>query len=75
MNIGGDSWANEQLTYTLPEEYTPGIEVTAPLVTANGASTTGYVRVQTDGKIIVGNYGGTGSTDVRQGFVMYPKDF
>ena len=70
-----DSWATETLTYRLPEAYRPGMPVSAPLLTTNGASTTGMVTVNADGTIVVRNAGGAGSSDSRSGFVMYPIGF
>ena len=70
-----DPWASEVLSYVLPEAYRPGIVVQGPLQTANGASTTGALVVNTDGRIEVRNMGGPGSTDTRFGMVVYPVDF
>lgn len=70
-----DSWATERLSYTLPAAYRPGITVQGPLQTANGASTTGTVVVNTDGSIDVKNVGNAGSTDQRFGMVVYPVSF
>lgn len=70
-----DPWASERLSYILPAAYRPGITVQGPLQTANGASTTGAVVVNTDGSIDVKNVGSSGSTDQRFGMVVYPVGF
>lgn len=72
VTTGNGSWDRSTCPYTLPEEYCPSISTTAPVVTGNGGSWTGYISVSTDGKIILGNYGNGGSSDKRRGFLMYP---
>lgn len=69
---GSGSWDKSSCPYTLPEKYRPSISVTAPVVTGNGASWTGYISVGINGQIILGNYGSSGSSDKRRGFLMYP---
>lgn len=66
------SWSKSNCPYTLPKEYCPSISTTAPVVTGNGGSWTGYISVGTSGNIILGNYGNSGSGDKRRGFLMYP---
>lgn len=72
VTTGNGSWDGATCPYTLPEEYCPSISTTAPVITGNGGSWTGYISVNTAGKIIVGNYGNSGSADKRRGFLMYP---
>lgn len=72
VTTGNGSWDGSTCPYTLPEEYCPSISTTAPVVTGNGGSWTGYISVNTAGKIVVGNYGNSGSGDKRRGFLMYP---
>jgi hypothetical protein len=69
---GSGSWDKSSCPYTLPEKYRPSISVSAPVVTGNGGSWTGYISVGTNGNIILGNYGSSGSNDKRRGFLMYP---
>lgn len=72
VTTGNGSWDGATCPYTLPEEYCPSISTTAPVITGNGGSWTGYISVSTAGKIVVGNYGNSGSGDKRRGFLMYP---
>lgn len=72
VTTGNGSWDTSTCPYTLPEEYCPSISTTAPVVTGNGGSWTGYISVSTNGKIVLGNYGNGGSSDKRRGFLMYP---
>lgn len=72
VTTGNGSWDGSTCPYTLPEEYCPSISTTAPVITGNGGSWTGYISVSTAGKIVVGNYGNSGSGDKRRGFLMYP---
>lgn len=72
VTTGNGSWDGATCPYTLPEEYCPSISTTAPVITGNGGSWTGYISVSTAGKIVVGNYGNKGSGDKRRGFLMYP---
>lgn len=72
VTTGNESWDESTCPYTLPEEYCPSISTTAPVITGNGGSWTGYISVSTAGKIVVGNYGNSGSGDKRRGFLMYP---
>lgn len=66
------SWSKSNCPYTLPKEYCPSISTTAPVVTGNGGSWTGYISVGVSGNIVLGNYGNSGSGDKRRGFLMYP---
>ena len=70
--LEGSSWATTVCPYTLPKQYCPSTRLLAPVVVANGGSTTGYIQVGTDGIIKFGNYGSNGSSDSRFGFLMYP---
>ena len=72
VTTGNGRWDVSICPYTLPEEYRPSMDTTAPAVTEEGGSCTGYVSVSTTGKITVGNNGGSGSTGKRRGIVMYP---
>lgn len=69
---GNGTWDMSTCPYTLPEEYRPSMDITAPAVTEEGGSCTGYISVSTTGKITVGNNGGKGSANKRRGIVMYP---
>lgn len=72
VTTSNGSWDKSTCPYILPEEYCPSISTTAPVVTGNGGSWTGYISVSTAGKIVLGNYGNSGSGDKRRGFLMYP---
>ena len=69
---GNGPWDTSTCPYTLPEEYRPSMNTTAPAVTEEGGSCTGYISVSTTGKITVGNNGGSGSASKKRGIVMYP---
>ncbi len=51
--------------YTVPSELRPAVEVLSACVTQNGDSGAGFIRVTSDGKISVGQLGGTGSREPR----------
>jgi hypothetical protein len=72
VTTSNGGWDKSTCPYILPEEYCPSISTTAPVVTGNGGSWTGYISVSTAGKIVLGNYGNSGSGDKRRGFLMYP---
>lgn len=74
VKTGSGSWDSTECPYTIPSGKRPTIEVFAPVVTSNGDSTTGSLRVNATGKIIVQNNGGTGSANVRYGFIMWPSN-
>lgn len=51
--------------YTVPSELRPAVEVLSACVTQNGDSGAGFIRVTSDGKISMGQLGGTGSREPR----------
>lgn len=70
VRTGPDSWDSVTCPYTLPEQYRPVHSSWAPLVTANGGSTTGVLQIGTDGRISVGNFGSSGSKSERFGICV-----
>lgn len=74
VKTGSGSWDSTTCPYTIPSGKRPTIEVFAPVVTSNGRSTTGSLRVNVTGKVTVQNNGGTGSADARYGFIMWPSN-
>ena len=72
VSTGTGSWDNTRCPYVIPSQYRPTITVAAPVITANGVSTTGGIDVGSDGTITVSNYGSTGSSDSRSGVLMWP---
>lgn len=70
---GSGSWDSTTCPYVLPEKYRPSLShITAPVVTTNGSSWTGYLVVNSQGQIMVSNRGNAGSTDARYGVLIYP---
>ena len=72
--LKSDLWSSTLCPYTIPAGYRPPFTIQMHMGTANGASTPGYMTVFSDnGKIQVGNYGSSGSSEVRYGgFACYP---
>lgn len=70
VTTGSGSWDSVTCPYQLPEQYKPIYTSWAPLITANGGSTTGVVQVEMDGRIKVLNYGSSGSKNQRFGICM-----
>lgn len=66
------SWASVSCPTKIRSGYRPLVEVSAPLLTENGASNTGLVVILPDGSITVKNMGSTGSTGKRRGNVSWP---
>lgn len=68
------SWSSTLCPYTIPADYRPPFNIQMHMGTANGGSTTGYMTVfSNNGKIQIGNYGNSGSSEVRYGgFACYP---
>lgn len=72
ISTGLGEWDTTQCPYVLPAKYRPSYTVYAAALTASGTSTTGYMSVENNGKIYVGNMGGSGSEGSRDGFICYP---
>lgn len=72
VRIENGSWAYAIWSSTIRSEYRPVVELTAPLSTDNGGSTTGLLSIKSDGQVIVKNMGGSGSGDSRRGSVCWP---
>lgn len=69
---GSDSWASVVCPTKVRDGYRPPVEVSAPLMTENGASNTGLVVIVPDGTIAVKNMGSKGSDGKRRGNVSWP---
>ena len=65
------AWASVTCPYTIPSEYRPHREYSAPLVTTNGGSWTGAVTVNPNGSIAAKNLGNAGSRDTRNGSITW----
>jgi hypothetical protein len=66
------SWASAVCPTKIREGYRPLTEVSAPLMTENGASNTGLIVVVPEGTISVKNMGSSGSAGKRRGNVSWP---
>lgn len=72
VKIGSGSWDSAQWGKTIREAYRPKIEMSSPLMVANGGSNTGFLVVTTGGVVSVKNMGHNGSSDTRSGSVCWP---
>lgn len=70
--IESGSWAAAEFSDRVKPACRPAVEVSAPLNTENGSSTTGLVVVTPEGVVSVKNMGGTGSSGKRRGCVSWP---
>lgn len=68
---GSGSWDSITCPYNIPSNLRPKKSVFVPMITANGASCTGTLKVETNGNITVANSGGAGSSDVRYGQAIW----
>jgi hypothetical protein len=71
VKTGSGSWDSVSCPYVLPQEFRPKAGINAHVATQNGGSITGVMFVNTDGTIVVGNQGGSGSDGTRMGSVCY----
>lgn len=72
VKIGSGSWDGADWGKKIREEYRPKYEMSSPLMTANGASHTGFLIVTAGGTVGVKNMGSSGSGDARSGSVCWP---
>lgn len=72
VKIGSGSWDSAQWGKTIREAYRPKIEISNPLMVANGGSSTGFLAVTAAGVVSVRNMGNGGSSDSRNGSVCWP---
>lgn len=72
MKIGSGSWDGADWGKKIREAYRPKIQMSNPLMVANGASHTGYLVVTPGGVVSVKNMGSSGSSDTRNGSVCWP---
>lgn len=69
---GSGTWDTVQCPYVLPAKYRPSYTVYAAALTAVGESNTGYISVENDGKVYIGNMGGSVSSESRDASICYP---
>lgn len=69
---GSGIWDTVQCPYVLPTKYRPSYTVYAAALTAVGESNTGYISVENDGKVYIGNMGGSTSSESRDASICYP---
>ena len=69
---GSGSWYAVEFKDKVKEVCRPAVEISAPLSTENGASSTGLLAVSPAGAVSVRNMGGGGSNDKRRGSVSWP---
>lgn len=67
-----DAWAAVEFRDKVKPACRPAVEVSAPLSTENGGSTTGLIAVSPSGVVSVRNMGSTGSNAKRRGCVSWP---
>lgn len=72
IQMTNGSWDEVAFPTKVKPACRPAVDVSAALCVENGASTTGLVRVGTDGTISITNRGGSGSTGSRRGSVSWP---
>ena len=72
VKIGSGSWDSANWGKKIRESYCPKIEMSNPLLVANGGSNTGFLAVSTNGTVSVKNMGYNGSGDTRSGSVCWP---
>lgn len=72
VKIGSGSWDSAQWGKTIRKAYCPKIEMSNPMMIANGGSHTGFLVVTPGGVVSVKNMGSTGSSDTRNGSVCWP---
>lgn len=72
VSIDAGSWAAVEFKDKVKASCRPAVEVSAPLGTENGASSTGLLVVSPAGAVSVRNMGGAGSNGKRRGSVSWP---
>lgn len=72
IHTGSGSWDMVYCPYVLPTQYRPHVNIYVPAITENGASWTGAMYVDTNGKIRMQNTGNAGSADNRSAAVSWP---
>lgn len=72
IHTGSGSWDIVYCPYVLPTQYRPHVDIYAPAITENGASWTGAMNINPNGKIRMQNMGNAGSTDNRSAAVSWP---
>lgn len=69
--IGGGSWDSATCAYVIPAGLRPVVGLNTCCVVDNG-QTARRLCVGADGKIVVSNTGGTGSSQTCRGTICYP---
>lgn len=72
IRTSSESWAVTTCPYVIPSEYRPRVGLDVPAATDNGASWTGLMHVDKDGRISMKNMGNSGSSDVRHAAASWP---
>lgn len=72
VRIGSGSWDEAEWGGRIKEGYRPKLQVSNPMMVANGASRTGFLVVSGAGVVSVKNMGDSGSGDERHGSVCWP---
>lgn len=72
VTLDSGSWAAAEFKDKVRSVCCPAVEVSAPLNTENGTSTTSLLVVTPGGGVSVRNMGGTGSNGKRRGSVSWP---
>ena len=65
VRVGADSYSTVDCKYNVPEGLRPAKEVLAACVTQSGDSGAGFIRVNADGKISMGQLGSAGTNEPR----------
>lgn len=72
VHTGSGSWDMTYCPYVLTEQYRPRVDIYVPAITENGASWTGAMNINPNGKIRMQNTGNAGSADNRSAAVSWP---
>ncbi len=68
---GSGSWESTKCPFSIPEGLRPTTETMAPVCTENGGSTTGVIKADASGGLMVQNMGSTTSAEVRSGVLVW----
>lgn len=72
IHTGSGSWDMTYCPYVLPSQYRPPVDIYVPAITENGASWTGAMNANPNGKIRMQNTGNAGSADNRSAAASWP---
>lgn len=68
---GSGSWESTSCPFSIPEGLRPATETMAPVCTENGGSTTGVIKADASGGLMVQNMGSTTSAEARSGVLVW----